>query len=89
MVDEILDINDVTDFSNSNENIEVLDNKEDEVEDDPREELVNRLLEYQAYKDITKVLQEKELLRRDIYTKTPENIKNYIDFCIVCDTIML
>ena len=33
MVDEILDINDVTDFSNSNENIEVLDNKEDEVED--------------------------------------------------------
>ncbi len=54
-------------------------NEEDEVEDDPREELVNRLLEYQAYKDITKVLQEKELLRRDIYTKTPENINNYID----------
>ena len=37
------------------------------------------MLEYQAYKDITKVLQEKELLRRDIYTKTPENINNYID----------
>ena len=54
-------------------------NEEDEVEEDPREELVNRLLEYQAYKDITKVLQEKELLRRDIYTKTPENINNYID----------
>jgi segregation and condensation protein A len=52
---------------------------EEEVEDDPREELVNRLLEYQAYKDITKVLQEKEVLRRDIYTKSPENIKNYID----------
>jgi segregation and condensation protein A len=52
---------------------------EEEVEEDPREELVNRLLEYQAYKDITKVLQEKEVLRRDIYTKSPENIKNYID----------
>lgn len=54
-------------------------NEENEEEEDPREELVNRLLEYQAYKDITKVLQEKELLRRDIYTKTPENINNYID----------
>lgn len=51
---------------------------EDE-ENDPREELVNRLLEYQAYKDITKVLQEKELLRKEIYTKTPENVSNYVD----------
>ena len=55
-------------------------NEEDEEEEiDPREELVNRLLEYQAYKEITKVLQEKESLRREIYTKSPENIKNYID----------
>lgn len=53
------------------------ESEEDEV--DPREELVNRLLEYQAYKEITKVLQEKESLRREIYTKSPENIKNYID----------
>ena len=50
----------------------------DEEEVDPREELVNRLLEYQAYKEITKVLQEKEELRREIYTKSPENIKNYV-----------
>ena len=52
---------------------------EEEVEEDPREELVHRLLEYQAYKDITKVLQEKELLRKDIYTKMPENILNYVE----------
>ena len=52
---------------------------EEEEESDPREELVNRLLEYQAYKEITKVLQEKESLRKEIYTKSPENIKNYID----------
>lgn len=52
---------------------------EDEEVEDPREELINRLLEYQAYKDITRLLQEKELLRRDIYTKSPENIKDYID----------
>ena len=51
----------------------------EEEEEDPREDLVNRLLEYQAYKDITKVLQEKEFLRKDIYTKSPESIKNYVD----------
>ena len=52
----------------------------EEVEEfDPREELVNRLLEYQAYKEITKVLKEKEELRKEIYTKSPESIKNYVD----------
>ena len=55
------------------------DEDEEEEEVDPREELVNRLLEYQAYKEITKVLQEKESLRREIYTKSPENYKNYVD----------
>lgn len=59
-------------------NNKVLDNGE-EVNEDPREELVNRLLEYQTYKNITSLLQEKEMLRKDIYTKSPENIKNYID----------
>lgn len=56
-----------------------VDENGEEVVDDPREELVNRLLEYQTYKNITSLLQEKELLRKDIYTKSPENIKNYID----------
>ena len=55
-------------------------NKLDEEEEvDPREDLINRLLEYQAYKDITKVLQEKELLRKDIFTKSPENFNNYVE----------
>ena len=55
-------------------------NKLDEEEEvDPREDLINRLLEYQAYKDITRVLQEKELLRKDIFTKLPENFNNYIE----------
>ena len=51
----------------------------EEEQVDPREELVNRLLEYQAYKEITKVLKEKEELRKEIYTKSTENIKNYIE----------
>jgi len=53
--------------------------EDEEEEEDPREELVQRLLEYQAYKEITKVLEEKENLRRDIYTKSPENMSNYVD----------
>ena len=52
--------------------------EESEEEIDPREELVNRLIEYQTYKEITKVLQEKESIRSEIYTKIPENINNYI-----------
>lgn len=56
-------------------------NKDESLEDeeDPRDELINRLIEYQAYKNITKLLQDKELLRKDIYTKTPENINNYVE----------
>ncbi len=52
---------------------------EDDEESDPREELVNRLIEYEAYKEITKVLHNKENLRSEIYTKAPENVKQYID----------
>ncbi|MBR3211456.1 MAG: segregation/condensation protein A [Bacilli bacterium] len=53
--------------------------EDSEEGEDPREELISRLLEYQAYKDITRVLQEKELLRKDIYTKIPESIYNYVE----------
>ena len=52
---------------------------EEGEEEDPREELVNRLLEYQAYKEIAKVLHDKENLRKEIYTKSPENIRNYVE----------
>lgn len=51
----------------------------DEEESDPKEELMNRLLEYQAYKEITKTLKEKELIRQEIYTKAPSSLKEYVD----------
>lgn len=51
----------------------------DEEEIDPREELVNRLLEYETYKEITKTLKEKEEIRSEIYTKAPGDIKEYMD----------
>jgi segregation and condensation protein A len=53
--------------------------EEDEEEIDPRDELVSRLLEYQAYKKITKVLKENEEKRSEIFTKSPENVDQYVD----------
>ena len=63
---------------------------EEEEVNDPRDELVKRLLEYQAYKNITQLLHDKELSRKDIYTKLPENINNYIDedVGITCDVTL-
>ena len=52
--------------------------KLEEVEEDPREELVNRLLEYESYKEITKTLKEKEEIRHEIYTKAP-SYNEYIE----------
>lgn len=55
--------------------------KEEEEEDleDPRNDLVERLLEYQAYKEISKELKEKEQERQQIHTKLPEDIHSYME----------
>ncbi len=45
--------------------------EEDSEEEDPREDLIQRLLEYQAYKDITPSLQEMEAERSMAYSKNP------------------
>lgn len=55
------------------------DNEDDGVDDDPRDCLVQRLIEYQTYRNITKVLKDKEESRKDFYTKIPEDIKLYMD----------
>ena len=49
----------------------------EEAEEDPREELVRRLLEYEAYKEISKTLKEKEEIRRQVYTKIPSSLASY------------
>lgn len=51
---------------------------EEEQEEDPRESLVNRLIEYQRYKDLTSEFKNLEEERQMIYTKMPENIKEYL-----------
>ena len=51
------------------------DNDEEELS---RDSLINRLVEYQKYKDITSKFKELELERDQIYIKPPENINNYV-----------
>ena len=61
----------------------LLPNNEEETEEeetlDPREALIHRLLEYQKYKNITKDFRNLENIRQEIYTKTPESLKEYKD----------
>ena len=47
--------------------------EEEEEEEDPREKLIQRLIEYQKYKDMTKNFKELEENRREFYTKSPES----------------
>jgi len=47
---------------------------EDGVEDDPREELVARLLEYQRLKEAAQSLAEIHSVRRGVLTRSPERI---------------
>lgn len=48
---------------------------EDDYEEDPRENLIARLIEYQKYKDVTKGLKELEEQRKHFYSKSPSNLK--------------
>lgn len=51
----------------------------EEEEEDPREVLINRLIEYQKYKDMTNQFKELETLRQEFYTKAPDSLKEYAD----------
>ncbi len=53
--------------------------EEDLDEEDPREQLINRLIEYQKYKDMTETFRDLELLRKEIYTKTPSSLQEYTE----------
>jgi segregation and condensation protein A len=50
---------------------------EEEIEEDPRESLINRLLEYKQYKEVTKEFKELEEVRKNYFTKDKENLNQY------------
>ena len=52
---------------------------EDEFEEDPKENLIKRLLEYEQYKNLTNNFRELEDFRREIFTREPENLLEYKD----------
>lgn len=51
----------------------------DEYEEDPREKLINRLLVYKQYKDITSALRQLEEERQQFYSKEPSNLTVFSD----------
>lgn len=65
----------------------LLPKKEDDEcideEEDPEKALINRLIEYQRYKDMTKNFKEMEELRQEIFTKSPDSLKEYCDSSVV------
>ena len=48
-----------------------------EIEEDPRENLINRLIEYKRYKEITNEFKELEENRKNYFTKSVEDLSSY------------
>lgn len=51
---------------------------DNEYEEDPREQLIQRLIEYKKYKDAAEELKEKELEENQIYTRSPVQFNDMI-----------
>ena len=56
-----------------------VESEEDNEEEVSRENLINKLVEYKKYKEMTEVFKELEINRNNIYIKPPENINNYVN----------
>lgn len=52
---------------------------EDDYEDDPRENLISRLLEYEKYKNITTTFKEFEQERMKMYSKDPFDLSSLVE----------
>lgn len=62
----------------------VIQNEEDEITS--REALIQKLEDYQKYKEITKDFKRLELERREIYTKSPSKLNEMLDVKFTNDT---
>lgn len=51
--------------------------EEDEFEEDPKERLIKRLIEYENYKEMTSKFHELEIERKEYFTKVPSDISDY------------
>lgn len=58
----------------------LLPNQEDDIEEeDPKEKLINKLIEYQRYKELTEEFKSLRENREEFYTKNPSNLLEYVD----------
>ena len=57
----------------------LLPKTEEEIEEDPREELINRLVEYQKYKELSLTFKGLEAERKTIYSKEPTFLEEFKD----------
>ena len=53
--------------------------EEEELEDDPKTVLINRLIQYQKYKEISQELKFFEIERKDLFTKLPSSLNEFHD----------
>jgi segregation and condensation protein A len=53
------------------------ENSEDQFEEDPKETLIKRLIDYKNYKEITSTFKDLEAERSKVFTKLPANIDEY------------
>ena len=58
---------------------ELLPHSEEEEEDDPKDELINRLQEYQRYKEIRGTFKEYALERKEMFSKVPSMLEEFHD----------
>ena len=59
------------------------ENNELEEEEPDKESLINRLIEYQKYKDLTNNFKDMEQERKSIYTKAPTNINKMLNTKVI------
>lgn len=52
--------------------------EEDDYEEDPRELLIERLLAYKRYKEVTSEFKDLELTRKMVFTREPDNLNRYV-----------
>ncbi|MCP8616747.1 segregation/condensation protein A [Salirhabdus salicampi] len=55
-----------------------VDVEDDDYEEDPREELIQRLIQYRKFKGAAEQLKERELDKNQIYTRPPANLEQYM-----------
>lgn len=52
--------------------------EDDDYEEDPRELLIERLLAYKRYKEVTGEFKDLELTRKMVFTREPDNLNRYV-----------